>query len=128
MEVMSEATTIILPNERPKSWNAFWAGSHWSKRKEERDRVHLVVRASINPDKTKIYQGRVDIKITAFYDTTGRNKQIESPNVCNKPYIDALIGWYLTDDGTDYVRRVITESRIDDVNPRVEIEIIPVGE
>ena len=125
---MIEATTIILQEERPQSWNTFWAGAHWRKRKAERDRVHLVVRASIDPDKATIYQGRVDIVITAFYDITGRKKQIDSPNVCNKPYIDALIGWYLTDDGTDFVRRVTTESLIDNDRPRVEIEIIPIGE
>lgn len=123
-----EKTTIVLPDERPQSWNKTWSGRHWSKRKEERDRVHLVVRANIDPDQAKIYKGQVDIIISAFYDTTGRKKQIDSPNIQNKPYIDGLIGWLIKDDSPEYVRFVTTGSFVDNVNPRTEIEIIPVGE
>jgi hypothetical protein len=119
-------TTIVLPGERPESWNKHWQSKHWTQRKKERDRVHLVVRSAIDVDTAALYEGQVDIVITAFYETTGRSQQIDSPNVVNKPYIDALIGWYLVDDDPIHLRYVTTGSFIDNKNPRTIIEIIPV--
>ena len=123
---INNTKTLVLYEERPKSWNFYWSGVHWRKRKAERDRVHYVVRSAINPNHAEIFTVPVDINILVFYDTTGRKKQVESANIVNKPYIDALIGWYLEDDSRKYVRRVSTQSEVDNENPRVVITLTPV--
>ena len=118
--------TLVLHDERPKSWNTFWAGIHWRKRKAERDRVHYVVRVAINPNYARMFTVPIDIDIIAYFDTTGRKKQLDSPNIVSKPYIDALIGWYIEDDSRKYVRRVSTQSEVDCDFPRVYILMTPV--
>ena len=123
---MRDDTSIILPEERPKSWNTFWAGTHWTKRKKEADRVHLVVRSYIDPDTAKVYDVPVDILVIGFYDTSGRKKLLDSGNIVSKPYVDALIGWYIKDDSREFVRRVSTQSEVDNNNPRTVIIIEPV--
>jgi hypothetical protein len=40
---------IILNDEQPISWNSLYAGKHWTHRKREADRVHMLVRAAIDP-------------------------------------------------------------------------------
>lgn len=110
---------LILKGERPQSWNKHWAGTHWSLRKQERDRVHATVRAEIDPDTAAIFENPVKITISAWF----KNRPLDSPNICTKPYIDALQGWYIEDDGPAYVPVVESASYIDKRRPRVEIEI-----
>jgi len=126
--MMSEPQEVIIYKERPKSWNTFWAGTHWRKRKTERDRVYYAVRAAINPAYIKMYKTVIDIDIIVYFDTTGKKKQLDSANIVSKPYIDALIGWYIEDDSRKFVRRVSTQSEVDDDNPRIVIKLIPVEE
>ena len=44
------AITLTLIDEKPISWNKMYAGLHWSKRKDEADRVHLAVRVALDSD------------------------------------------------------------------------------
>jgi len=110
---------IVLPGERPQSWNLYYAGSHWSKRKSEADRVHKVVRAALTGDETP-YEKPVDIWVYAYFD----KKPLDSSNVCVKFYEDSLKGWLIEDDSPRYVRGVHAMSLIDKKNPRVEIVIL----
>jgi len=118
---------IILEGERPWSWNLMYGGKHWSKRKEEADRVHELIWATLNSDaceKPKKVMDRVaDIFVTAYF----KNRPQDSDNICSKLYIDGLIGSVIQDDTREFVRRVTTQSEIDKENPRVEIEITEVG-
>ena len=114
---------LVLEGERPKSWNAYWSGVHWTKRKQERDRVHLVVRAMIDPNKTYMFDVPVHIHINAFFED--KRLQLDAGNIANKAYIDALEGWYIENDKPEFVRFVTTGSFIDRERPRLEIEIIP---
>lgn len=116
---MTEAVRIVLENERPKSWNTFWAGEHWTTRKDEKDRVAWLVRSEIDPEAATVFDAPVEIEVIAYYDS----RPADSDNVCDKPYIDALIGWYIEDDSPEYVDAAITRSRLDTDNPRVEIII-----
>lgn len=118
---MYDRQFLYLEDERPKSWNTYWAGTHWRKRKAERDRVHMVVREAIDPDNVQMFTVPIDITVIVYFDTTGNKKQMDSSNIASKPYIDALIGWYIEDDSPDYVRRVSTESMVDNSQPGVFI-------
>ncbi len=113
---------IVLKDERPLSLNKFWAGVHWSKRKEYADRVHLLVRAAIDPKEISIFTEPVNITITAYFD----KRPLDCSNVLGKPYEDALIGWVIENDSPKYVSSFTTKSRIDKENPRLEILIEPI--
>lgn len=113
---------IVLEGERPLSMNDYYSGKHWSNRHTETKRVKLLVREQIDPATARMFDGPVDITMTAYF----KGNTQDSGNVCTKPYIDALIGWYIEDDSIQYVRRVTTESRKDNKRPRVEIEVVAV--
>jgi hypothetical protein len=113
---------IVIPGERPKSWNNFYAGMHWNTRREEANRVHSLVRAYLDPDLPLM--GRVDIEVVVYF----ANWPMDACNICAKVYIDGLIGWYIEDDALDYVRSVKTIPRIDKDHPRVEIYLWEVNE
>ncbi len=113
---------IVLEGERPVSTNEYYTGMHWNKRNTETNRVKLLMREQIDPDTVRMFDGRVDITMTAYF----KGNTQDSGNVSSKPYIDAIIGWYIEDDSIQYVRRVATESRKDNARPRVEIEIVAV--
>jgi len=112
--------TLILEDEQPMSWNKIYAGLHWSERKEEAARVHLAVRAALDPD-LPIFDKPVAITVTAYF----KNKrfQLDASNIPAKIYEDGLIGWLIDDDSPQYVQSVTTVSLIDQNNPRVLIEI-----
>lgn len=117
---------LVLPDEKPKSWNEYWSGVHWTKRKRERDRVHWLIRSVIDPNKASVIEQPVHILITAFFKD--RREQLDAPNIVNKPYIDALEGWYIKNDTPQFVPMVTTASYVDRDNPRLEIDIIPLDE
>lgn len=113
---------IVLEGERPWSMNQYYSGKHWAKRNAETSRVHQVVREQIDPETVRMFNGRVDINMTAYF----KGNTQDSGNVCTKAYVDALIGWMIEDDNIQHVRRVTTESRKDNARPRVEIEVVAV--
>lgn len=111
---------IVLEGERPISTNDYYTGKHWSNRHTETKRVKLLMREQIDPNTAQMFEGRVDITMTAYF----KGNTQDSGNVSAKPYIDALIGWYIKDDGIKYVRWVSTQSCKDNDRPRVEIEVV----
>jgi len=108
---------IILNNERPMSWNKIYAGQHWSVRKEEADRVHLMIKAALGRLEY-IINSPVKIVITAYFE----NRPLDPDNIASKFYIDGLKG-LIKDDRWCDVLSVTTISRKDPNKPRVEIEI-----
>ena len=122
----SEATKgggvkIIIPDERGPSWNDFYSGGHWSKRKDAKDRARQLVRAYLPPDVSP-FTVPVDIFITVYF----ASRQQDSDNICDKLIIDGLRPWVIPDDDRRYVRWAATRSEIDKHNPRIEIEVVPV--
>lgn len=79
----------------------------------------MVVREAIDPDAAFVFDGPVKITMSVWF----KNRPIDAQNIANKPYIDALIGWYIEDDGPEFVPVVEFASYIDKRRPRVEIEI-----
>lgn len=110
---------VVLRDERPLSWNRFYAGMHWTKRSAEAQRVKALVLAELLKVNVIAFQGPVDIGVTAYF----KNRPQDPDNICSKVYIDALIGRVLFDDGHTHVNSVTTRSRVDRKKPRVEIEI-----
>lgn len=115
------SVTITIPDEKPVSWNKFYAGRHWSNRKAEADRVHALVRAFIDPD-SEPFNCPVDITITAYF----KGRVLDPDNICSKLYIDGLKGWIIADDNRRHVRGVRSVSEVDRKNPRLVIEVRPV--
>ena len=120
---------ITLSGERPWSWNKMYSGIHWSTRAKEAARVHELVwfeylekHRDLSAAAPPIFENRVDILITAYF----KDKIQDSDNICDKPYVDGLIGIWIADDTPEFVRRVSTQAEIDEENPRMEIEITEV--
>ena len=116
---------IVLPNERPVSWNKIYESRHWIFRKTLANSVHRKVIRRLEQmgyrplDKTKMFTKPVEIDVTAYF----KNRPLDADNIGAKLYIDALKFICIMDDGPKYVRSVTTKSRVDTLNPRVEIEI-----
>ena len=110
---------IIINNERPKSWNEYYAGKHWSIRATEAERVHQLIQYM---SKKGIFVGQVDIVMTVYF----KNRPLDADNIASKFYIDGLKGRVIEDDNPKYVRSVKTVSLVDKENPRVEIELMEV--
>lgn len=114
---------IVLPKERPTSWNKFYSGMHWTQRKAEAERVHdLVVYEAykqIGINNIRKFELPVDITIVAYFAKSWQ----DADNIAAKLYVDGLKYLLLKDDSPKWVQSVTTTSAIDRDNPRVEIEI-----
>lgn len=113
---------ITIPGYKPRSWNQFYAGGHWTKRKAAADEAHMLVRAALPAD-VELYAVPVDITVTAHF----RGKAMDADNIAAKLLIDGLVGRVLVDDSPEYVRSVRTVSAVDKAAPRVVIDVVPVG-
>lgn len=111
------ARRLILPDERPQSWNTFYSGTHWSNRRDEAERVHQLV--GLCAGAASVAEQPVDITVTAYF----AGRPLDPCNITAKLYIDGLIGKWIKDDSPEFVRSVTTRSRVDKENPRVEIEM-----
>ena len=118
-----ETITLVLPGEVPMSWNRIYAGGHWSIRRDEAERVHMLVRSVIDPDQPP-FETQVDIEMHVYFEN--RRLQQDASNIAAKFYEDGLIGWVIENDSPRYVRSVKTMSLIDRKLPRVEIIVRPV--
>lgn len=108
---------IILEDEKPMSWNNFYAGKHWTFREDEARRVHTLVH--LQTLQYKRFTKPVDIIITVY----GDRKLLDCDNIPAKLYIDGLKSKVIIDDTPKWVDSVTTRSRVDKTRPRVTIEI-----
>ena len=120
---------ITLPGERPTSWNKFYAGSHWTKRKAAKDQAKLAVRRALP---TEVINGDGwpapgPVRITVIAHMAGRLYDVD--NVCTKLYVDALKGWVIKDDSPAHVVAVTpVVRRADKGSARVELVIDDEGQ
>ena len=91
--MMGETRKLILPDERPVSWNKFYSGKHWTVRDREARRVHQLVRAMLDPE-IPPFDGLVDIEVVAYF----RNRPLDASNINAKLYEDGLVGWWILED------------------------------
>jgi Holliday junction resolvase RusA-like endonuclease len=68
-----------------------------------------------------MYDEPVDIEVVVFF----KNRPMDSDNICDKFYIDALKHHLIAEDDRRFVRRVTVESRVDKENPRTVMTITP---
>ena len=113
---------ITLEGEKCPSWNTFYSGKHWTKRKEEVDRVHMLVRSQIDPDLKQIGVP-VNIRVTAFY---ADKRKRDSDNIAAKLYIDGLKPFVIPEDDYHHVHDVTTRAKHDPSGDKVVIEVIPI--
>lgn len=110
---------IVLDGERPKSWNAWYAGSHWRIRKQEADRVHMLVIAALGGRPSRITKP-VEVELIAYF----KGRQLDCDNLPIKLYIDGMVrAGLLANDTPRYLVGTTTRSRIDKHRPRVELII-----
>lgn len=117
-------TKITLPKTTLPSWNKFYSGMHWAKRKEIVDFIHHEMWAAIKEQKIERikYNGRTLAIHTACY-FPNRRTALDPDNICDKVVIDALKESVIEDDDWRHIRYATTESRVDSENPRTEIDI-----
>lgn len=113
-------TTIIIPEEKPVSWNKYYSGDHWSKRNDEAKRVHWLVKAHLDLE-SPIFDTLVDIEVAVYF----KNNQVrlDASNITAKLYEDGLIGHLIKNDSWRQVRSMKTITLLDRRDPRVEISI-----
>lgn len=117
--------TLTLDGEQPISWNKMYSGQHWTLRNEEAARVHLAVRAALDPN-WPMFDKPVVITVRIYFKN--KRVQLDASNVPAKIYEDGLTGWLIEDDSPKFVRSMTTVSLIDRDNPRVEIQITEVSD
>lgn len=118
-------TVLEIPNHRCLSWNMYYAGkvSHWQ-RTRTKNEIKLLVRAALTGNE-ELYDGPVHIRVTAVY--ANKANLIDSDNLIDKLYIDALKGLLIRDDNAKWVWDVTTRAQHGPTD-LVRLEIIPVEE
>ena len=112
---------IFLENERAPSWNTYYSGKHWAKRKKMADEKHLLVRAHLDPNANP-FEGPVAITLIATY----KHHPVDSCNIMAKVYTDGLIGWVIEDDDMRYVTSTTCIPVLGDENSvEILIEEVP---
>lgn len=85
------------------SINAYYAGKHWRKRKEDADYWHLTTRAALLSQKIPKSPATKPVLINFYW-----NDGMDCTNhaAIGKMVEDALKGWVIKDDSRQYVRGV----------------------
>ena len=98
--------------EKPPSWNQFWAGGHWSKRKAFKDKWRVLTMAALQKyglTEIGLLQRPVNLIVEA-----ASVHPLDTSNVCVKPIEDTLIGVLLQDDNPKWVRSMhVTSYKVD---------------
>lgn len=74
---------IVMPNERPVSWNKIYESRHWIFRKNLASSVHRKVIRRLEEmgyrplDKTKMFTKPVEIDVTAYF----KNRPLDADNI-----------------------------------------------
>lgn len=121
-EAIGRRMHLVLRDAVPVSWNALYAGRHWTQRAELVDTVRIEVMAALHelvvyPD---TFLTPVHITIISYK----RSRPVDADNIMAKVYIDALkLCGLLVDDNPTWLAGVTTVSRVDREYPRIEITI-----
>jgi len=97
-------------NERPVTWNTFYSGRHWSKRKALRDRWHMLALAAVMESgfDRQLPWAFVGVRM----NIRGKRHVPDASNVWFKAIEDAIVErGILQDDSPEYVRAVIITVR-----------------
>lgn len=120
-----KSLVLVLEGERPVSWNTFYAGRHWSWRKREAERVHMLVRCACTRWQALMRRklpkfSRAKLTMIVYF----KDHPLDASNICVKLYEDGLVRTgVLPSDKWDVVTSVTTMSKKDAQHPRVELHI-----
>lgn len=95
---------IIIENFKCPSWNIFYAGVHWTKRKKIVDEIHTLVWAECKKHKIK----KVVAPIKIAFEVSFKSKRRHDPdNIFCKGFLDGLVlAGVIEDDNSEIVKEV----------------------
>lgn len=122
----TQPVELKIPYPRNKSQfckayglNAYYAGMHWSRRKDNADRMHDTVTAVLLRDHVSRLPFAKPVRITFWHCD---RMDIDNHAVIEKLIVDALKGWLLeNDDRRFYVERVSKFHADECVRVRIEV-------
>jgi Holliday junction resolvase RusA-like endonuclease len=101
--------------------NAYYAGKHWSKRKQDAEELHTLAILCMKKAhiRRQIVKGPVEIR---FYWNDGLD--CDNHAAMGKAFVDAMTNYILPDDNREWVRKVSHEFWDGDC---IRVEIVPFG-
>ena len=112
---------IVIDNYKCPSWNTFYAGVHWTKRKKKADEIHSLVFGIVHNIKKKVYKLPVKIEIDIHYKDRRRR---DPDNACIKPFIDGLVqSGILKDDSSKEIEEISIRLRTEQKEDKITINI-----
>ena len=107
----SESFRIYYPKNKAemRRWtseygmNAYYAGKHWSKRKQDAEYWHLLTRSAINRQEVRKTPFEKPVVITILWND---RLDIDNHAVMGKMIVDAIKGRLINDDNRRWVKGV----------------------
>lgn len=108
---MIEAFKISYPKKTAgkKQWakrfgmNAYYAGKHWSERKEDAEFWHLITRSAMNAQKVRRRPFESPVIITFYWND---RLDLDNHAIMGKMIVDAMKGRVIQDDSRQFVKGV----------------------
>lgn len=108
---MTESFKIYYPKSKAeqKRWakeygmNAYYAGKHWSRRKQDAEYWHLLARSALNRQEVRRTPFEKPVVITILWND---RLDIDNHAVMGKMIVDALKGRLINDDNRRWVKGV----------------------
>ena len=108
---MTESFRIYYPKSKAeqKRWakeygmNAYYAGKHWSRRKEDAEYWHLLTRSALNRQEVRKTPFEKPVVITILWND---RLDIDNHAVMGKMIVDAIKGRLINDDNRRWVKGV----------------------
>lgn len=108
---MVESFRIYYPTSAAgkKQWNsryglnAYWAGKHWSKRKEDAEYWHLLTRSAMNKEGVRKHPFEKPVEIALLWND---KLDIDNHAAMGKMIVDAMKGRLINDDNRKWVKAV----------------------
>lgn len=108
---MTETFRIPYPPTKAgqKAWskrfsvNAYWGGKHWSKRKEDADFWHMLVRSEMTKQRVRRTPFQKPVIVTFYWNS---RLDIDNNAIMGKMIVDAMKGRILQDDNRRFLRGV----------------------
>ena len=85
------------------SMNAYYAGKHWSRRKEDAEYWHLLTRSALNRQEVRKTPFEKPVVITILWND---RMDIDNHAVMGKMIVDAIKGRLINDDNRRWVKGV----------------------
>jgi Holliday junction resolvase RusA-like endonuclease len=106
---------------RPLSWNKYYAGQHWAKRKAMSDEWKWVVKAALTKWRVPRKPITAPVRIIFFVYV---KRAIDCDNIVLKTYIDGMREWgFLPDDTPKWVAQITIAVKTGFEEEKVDVEV-----